>query len=561
MPKQELDERRVISVKRDASGALAHRPQAGHCPDSVRDHGSLWLVARVLDRIRTPSLEGEDPRVFLRARLEVFARKCGVFTIALSLLLTLLVVPRDGLAGFFTPSLLVTEGTGVVLMLLGFASTRAPLGYGVLEFLDGLLIFTACVGFDLAVFMGPRWREPELTIALIFTHMLLGRAAAVPSTGRRSAIVGVLSLLPIIIAADVIRRRTNGGDTFAWDAVIYWGVIAIVSSSLTSRRLYSMQRQVEDARRLGQYTLEQKIGEGGMGEVFRARHALLLRPTAVKLLPRARAGARAVERFEREVQMTSRLTHPSTIQIYDYGRAEDGTFYYAMEFLEGVTLEELVLRDGAQRAGRVVHILADVCASLAEAHDAGLVHRDIKAQNVMLCARGGAYDVVKVLDFGLVKTVDEEAHEGESLAGTPAYMAPEAIAHPEQFDARSDLYAVGALGYFLLAGAPVFVGNSAFELLGQHLHAPPMPPSERAARDIPAELERLVLACLAKSPHERPASARALRAELLALEDMLRAWTDEDAARWWSEHPTRDAAAGEPHHTRVIVRRPADVAG
>ena len=226
-----------------------------------------------------------------------------------------------------------------------------------------------------------------------------------------------------------------------------------------------------------------------MGEVFRARHALLKRATALKLLPRARAGAEAIARFEREVQVTSRLTHPNTIHIYDFGYAEDGTFYYAMELIDGMTLDALVRECGAQPPGRVAKILAAVCASLAEAHAAGLVHRDIKPQNVMLCARGGLHDVVKVLDFGLVKALGEVGSAGSrprTMSGTPAYMAPEAFEHPEQLGPTGDLYAVGALGYFLLTGAHVFSGASTFELYGQHLYATPMAPSERAGRPIPA---------------------------------------------------------------------------
>jgi len=482
--------------------------------------------------------------------MALFALMSGLFTLAVTIA-ALLVEARHGLhavlatlAGAGGSALLASFAIGATLVVLGVLARRVWFGRGVLETFDALAIFIACFGFDLILFGGPPSERHELTLALISTHMLLGRASIVPSTWKRSAIVGAAAFAPLI-AATCICYHSSSDEAFSWGRAAYvtqWGVIAVVSSARMSWRLYTLQRQVEAARRFGQYTLEQKIGEGGMGEVFRARHALLLRPTALKLLPRSRAGAHAIARFEREVQMTSRLTHPSTIQIYDYGRAEDGTFYYAMEFLDGVTLEQLVLRDGAQHAGRVARILADVCASLAEAHDAGLVHRDVKAQNVMLCARGGAYDVVKVLDFGLVKTEDEEPREPRSLAGTPAYMAPESIAHPGQFDAQSDLYAVGALGYFLLAGAPVFVGGSAFELLGQHLHAAPVPPSERAGLAVPSRLERLVLACLAKSPGDRPASARLFRAELLALEDVLATWSDEDAAGWWRESDRANGA-------------------
>ncbi|AKU95045.1 Serine/threonine protein kinase [Labilithrix luteola] len=497
------------------------------------------------------------------SRVSAFARMSGVFTLAF--LLPEVIGSRSQgittLARALAPSLII----GAILLVLGFLAKRVWRDRRMHEVTDALVIFIVCLGFDLTIFGGHVSDRREMVLALVSSNMLIARAAVVPSTGKRSAIIGALAFTPLVVVT-FLFYRSSGDPALTWSRTAYaaqWGAVAVAASAGLSRRIYTMQRQVDAARRFGQYTLEQKIGEGGMGEVFRARHAMLRRPTALKLLPRSRSGAGAIARFEREVQMTSRLTHPNTIQIYDYGRAEDGTFYYAMEFLDGLTLEELVLRDGAQHPGRVAHILADICASLAEAHEAGLVHRDIKAQNVMLCARGGAYDVVKVLDFGLVRTAGEESDEPGGLAGTPAYMAPEAIASPEQFDARSDLYAVGALGYFLLTGANVFSGPSAFELLGQHLHATPVIPSERAGREIPASLERLVLTCLAKSPHDRAASAYALCAALTALHDVRATWGQADASQWWREHgerrPANDGTASAhdiERSTRKDVARP-----
>ncbi|MCA9607347.1 MAG: serine/threonine protein kinase, partial [Myxococcales bacterium] len=244
------------------------------------------------------------------------------------------------------------------------------------------------------------------------------------------------------------------------------------------------------------------------------------------------------ERFAREVKLTSRLTHPNTIAIYDFGRTPEGVFYYAMEYLPGITLEDLVAHVGALEPSRVIHLLRQAAGSLAEAHEAGLIHRDVKPANLMLCRRGGLHDVVKVLDFGLVKesTASESGlTQRGTILGTPHYMAPEAITSPDRVDARSDLYAVGAVGYYLLTGAHVFEGKSLVALAAQHLDAKPVPPSERLGAPLPEVLEEVILRCLEKDPALRPQSATELR-ELLEVEQGLPPWRDEDAARWWTEH-------------------------
>jgi len=298
--------------------------------------------------------------------------------------------------------------------------------------------------------------------------------------------------------------------------------------------------------KLGQYTLEDKIGAGAMGEVYRARHALLRRPTAIKLLA-GDVSERDLCRFENEVQLTAALSHPNTISIYDYGRAPDGTPYYAMELLDGVTLQELVERDGPQSPARVIHILLQACAALRDAHRAGLIHRDVKPDNVFLCRQGATADVVKLLDFGLVKYVGAAAQPGvtstDTIIGTPLYMSPESIRAPESVDARSDLYALGAVGYFLLSGTPVFQGQGAIEVCGHHLHTTPEPPSRRSGRPIAADLERVLMDCLAKDPARRPHSADELARRLRACADADR-WTESDAERCWQgQTATLDAAA------------------
>ncbi len=307
------------------------------------------------------------------------------------------------------------------------------------------------------------------------------------------------------------------------------------------------QRKEPPAKKLGQYTLEEKIGEGGMGEVYRASHAMLRRPTAVKLLRPEKADGRGLARFEQEVQLTSRLTHPNTVEIYDYGRTPEGIFYYAMEYLPGLTLAELVRQDGPQSAGRTIHILKQVCASLVEAHGVGLIHCDIKPANIILCERGGVYDVAKVVDFGLVKDIEHEDKDTvsfvNSIRGTPLYLSPESI-HSERIDARSDLYGLGAVGYYLITARPLFESKDLFELCNHHLQTRPEPPSSRLGGPVPSDLEGLLLMCLEKEPAKRPLDAKALYKALNACKDA-NTWTGEDAQNWWLPHGTDPKKLGE----------------
>jgi eukaryotic-like serine/threonine-protein kinase len=286
--------------------------------------------------------------------------------------------------------------------------------------------------------------------------------------------------------------------------------------------------------RAGQYALSEKIGEGGMGVVYKGSHPLLERPVAIKLLPSERASRENIQRFQREVQCTSRLTHPNTISVYDFGRTRQGLFFYAMEYVDGLDLQTLVERYGALDPARVAHILSQLAGALSEAHAAGLIHRDVKPANVMLCERGGMLDVVKVLDFGLSQALDGQgvgAGDSQRLVGTPLYLSPEALTAPESLDARSDLYALGAVGYFLLTGAPPFCGKNVLEVCEQHLHDAPTWPSGRIGTPIPRELEALVMSCLSKSPEQRPASASSLQG---ALAPLAAGWNQARAERWWS---------------------------
>jgi serine/threonine protein kinase len=257
----------------------------------------------------------------------------------------------------------------------------------------------------------------------------------------------------------------------------------------------------------------------------------------VKLLPPGQSGEIALRRFEREVQLTSLLTHPNTVAIYDYGRTPQGTFYYAMEYLDGLSLEDLVRLDGPQPPGRVVHFLRQLCGALEEAHGVGLIHRDIKPANIIVCERGGLPDVAKIFDFGLVRHLQPDgdvALTGDNvIAGTPLFLSPEAVASPEAVDARSDLYALAAVGYALLCGRNVFEGRTVVEICSHHLHTPPVPPSHKLGRPLPGKLEALVMRCLAKDPALRPQTARELREALEACDDVA-PWSEEAARAWWA---------------------------
>ena len=352
-------------------------------------------------------------------------------------------------------------------------------------------------------------------------------------------------------------------------------LLSALGMLLLSRASAVWQRRLSEAelrlRRLGQYTLEDKIGEGAMGVVYRARHALMRRDTAVKLLLPQRADEESIRRFEREVCLTCRLAHPNTIQVYDYGWTPDGIFYYAMEYLKGFNLQELVERFGPQSEARVVYILLQVCDALAEAHALGLVHRDIKPANVFLSHRGGIPDAVKVLDFGLVREC--HAHEAEpapapdasGVEGTPSFMPPEAFQPGHPGDPRSDLYSVGALGYFLLTGRPVFEAETLAEVQEHHLTTPPCPPSRRTDRPVSLAMDEAMLRCLAKNPAQRPQATQELRALLLA-SPQAGEWTLEARAAWWARYAPLGAAppAPEPATPSAPLTEPAltvDLAG
>ncbi len=500
----------------------------------------------------------EEGREFLQGRIGDFART--LFWIAAGFWLI-----GWGLAvAFPSPSVPFSALGGVQLINLGIAALyliewrlmrRAPLPLVVVLSVDACGTLLGGVFESLIAASLPSPLRPELIALLGLLGILLYRSAIVPGDARRAFWLGAGAAAPLPFVTYGIYARadpaTLAGAPLAYAAWTFvFCVFAVLLSTMIARVIYGLRQKVSEARRLGQYTLEEKIGEGGMGAVYRASHALLRRPTAIKLLPPERAGQMDLVRFEREVQMTSLLASPNTVSVYDYGRTPDGIFYYAMEYLDGIDLDELVRRDGPMPPARAAHVLAQVCRALEEAHGVGLIHRDIKPANILLCHRGGTPDMAKVVDFGLVKDL-QARRDGVTLEnmvlGTPHYMAPEAISSPERLDARSDLYALGAVGYFLLTGKVVFEGETAMDVFAQHLREAPVSPSARLGRPLPAGFESLLLAALSKQPEARPPSARAFREALSACADVP-PWTETAAAAWWRERGERlkRARAGEP---------------
>ncbi len=363
-----------------------------------------------------------------------------------------------------------------------------------------------------------------------------------PESPKTNWQVGDLrGVLEVTLPLDAARAQATDSFRGTFILLVTIGSLAFGTLILVGRNLQKKLRLAWDqGERFGQYTLEEKVGVGGMGAVYKARHALLRRPTAVKILRGHEVSKDSVARFELEVQLTSRLSHPNTIAIYDYGRTPEGDFYYAMEYVEGLSLEQLVERFGPVNEARMVYILRQACASLQEAHDAGLVHRDVNPTNIMICRRAGEYDVVKVLDFGLVKDAGGEdpgaalTGTGVSL-GTPLYMSPEQAFSPEKVGAQSDVYQIGAVGYFLLTGEPVFAVKNFEQLFGKLRWADPRSPSARANRPISRDLQTLIMQCLQKQQEERPNGMNTL-IEALESVDVAADWDRHKARDWWLDH-------------------------
>ena len=377
----------------------------------------------------------------------------------------------------------------------------------------------------------------------------------VPSSPRRSVLAGLAasSGVPVMAAVSFAAYPPpvllNAGQFFFLFVFPY--LLVVVMAYVGARVLFALGNEVRKARELGSYRLLERLGQGGMGEVWRARHRLLARPAAIKLIrPLAVASIIGSEvtrrRFEREAQAIASLRSPHIVNLFDFGIADDGTFYYVMELLEGLDAERIVKKFGPMPAGRVIHLIGQVCHALSEAESIGLVHRDIKPANIVLCRYGEDCDFVKVLDFGIVKAIHEPGTAAAAptltaltvehvVQGTPAFIAPEQALGGPLVDNRADIYAAGCLTYWLLTGQLVFTGDTPLQLIIQHAQAVPKPPSARTELSIPKELDEIVLACLAKDPSDRPQTARELRRRLEAV-PVTGAWTPELARAWWDSH-------------------------
>jgi len=395
---------------------------------------------------------------------------------------------------------------------------------------------------------------PSLTwvagIVILFPLILPSPPRRMVAAAFAAAAMSPLSLLLLDLLGKVETRPNNYLQATISPA------IAVACAYFGARVVYGLGRELASARELGSYRLEEKLGAGGMGEVWRARHRMLARPAAIKLIRnpvqgdiRTGVSEEAIRRFEREAQATASLCSPHTVSVFDFGVSQDGAFYYVMELLDGLDANTMIRRFGPMPAERVVHLLRQVCHSLSEAETLGLVHRDIKPANIFVCRYGEDVDFVKVLDFGLVKALSVPSDQGPALTlenvlhGTPAFMAPEQALGEADLDGRVDIYATGCVAYWLLTGQLVFDAPSPTALLVHHAHTPPSPPSSRTEMPIPEALDRLVLSCLEKDPARRPQSARELSRRLAESVELDR-WTEEHARRWWASH--LPATTGSP---------------
>ena len=392
--------------------------------------------------------------------------------------------------------------------------------------------------------------SPIAVWALVFSVVLPARTGKVILVAILIVAMDPLSLLMLVASGRVAAPPAITAARFVPH------ILAVVLAALVSRIIYRLGVRATEALEMGSYRLETLLGRGGMGEVWRARHRLLARPAAVKLVhPEVLGGdglsqQTGLERFEREAQATALLRSPHTIHLYDFGIADDGTFYYVMELLEGYDAETIVERFGPLPAERAVYLLQQICHSLGEAHQMGLIHRDIKPGNVYVCRYGREVDFIKVLDFGLVKSRGEAEGRDVKLtaenavSGTPGYMAPEQVLGDRPLDARVDIYALGCLAYWLVTGEMVFSGATALDTIVQHVREQPIPPSERTELDIPKSLEDVILRCLEKDRDKRPQSSDQL-SQLLRACEVNAPWTNERARDWWDTHAP-SSAAGHP---------------
>lgn len=469
------------------------------------------------------------------------------------------VILRDADLVLYEIDTFVILALSVIFILLSSPLPISPVGFKLLElgviglFAGRLVVIQYRLMLKFSLLNNPMMAQ-MITKNVVMVHIVLILTYGFYSTKTWRCflfVMGPISLLPFAnlallsywhpVTMGWLWRGWRPGEApwfwlFSFDAMIL--AILGIGSAFGAHLITRLRHQVAEARQLGQYRLRRQIGSGGMGEVYLAEHRLLKRPCALKLIrPDRLADPRVLVRFEREVRLTATLSHPNTVEIYDYGRTEDGTFYYVMEYLPGLSLAELVDRYGPLPPSRVVYLLRQVCEALYEAHVAGLIHRDIKTSNIFAARRGGRDDVAKLLDFGLVRPTTSVGMAGLSdegqILGTPLYMSPEQAKGQRELDERSDLYSLGAVAYHLLTGRPPFEDRSGFAVLIALARDPVVPPS-LICPGIPADLERVVLRCLAKDAADRYSDAEALEQALAACA-CAADWDRDSAARWWRD--------------------------
>jgi len=393
------------------------------------------------------------------------------------------------------------------------------------------LTLRACQELGIFMFSVGPW------VLLIFVYALF-----IPSTlPRATVVIGSLAMTPALLVLgmflieDSFRRVVTIDDL---TGLLLTFLLAAIGGIIGVNKIELLRREALRAQKLGQYHLRERIGSGGMGDVFLAEHEMLKRPCVIKLIRPDKVGDEAIlARFQREVQATARLSHWNTVEILDYGRTEDGTFYYVMEYLPGMTLADMVGRHGPLPPERAVYLLLQVCDALGEAHEAGLVHRDVKPENVVVAQRGGVYDVAKILDFGLVEPITDQRSPHRStegfITGSPLFMSPEQAAGSVVADSRTDVYSLGAVTYYLLTGRPPFTTSSLIELVDAHTYVQPAPPS-RHNPAVPGDLEQVVLKCLAKDPADRFQDMSQL-SDALSQCQAAEGWSRARAAQWWHQ--------------------------
>jgi len=434
--------------------------------------------------------------------------------------------------------------TVVVLLGVGwFVTARFRLSHRVLVWTEATTTVLFAASYAHMGMLLPTY-GPAFGFMLVGLVLVL-RSALIPSRVYRTVVIGLIVLAAPTVAM-IPQGLHNNLVPNIWLAVC--GSAFVVIAAVISSVIYGLERAMKEAERLGQYELKRLLGEGGMGVVYEATHVLLRRPTAVKLLPIEKIGAQSLARFEREVVQTSRLEHPNSVTIYDYGHTPDGQFYYAMEYLSGLDLQQLSALDGPLPAGRVRALLSQCAHALAEAHTKGLVHRDVKPANIMVCDRGGLADTIKVLDFGLVKDIESSEPgltQQNSIVGTPHYLAPESIRSADGAVAASDVYALGGVGFFLLTGREVFEAPSVIELCSKHLTESPRAPSAVLGEPVHPGLEALVLRCLSKEPSARFENGGDMARALDELS--ISGWSAADARDWWDGYDGPPQASADKH--------------